>query len=441
MLVITKRIRPVLALCLFSVAALAQTAHKGNSKASPAEYKLASIHVSGSQRYTPEEIIAASGLEVGGTATQEDFQKAGQRLGDCGLFSNVSYSFEYTPTGTKLALELVDSDKLVPARFENFVWFTNDELIARVHERLPLFKGQVPIGGNLADQISDVLQSLLVQHSLSARADYVRDSKEPGGPIDAISFRASGVTLDIREVNFDGAGTDELPLLAAAASKLEGKDYSRSEVVTYATLNLLPIYHARGYLKAEFSEPKVKVAGETADSTEVSVLFSVKPGMQYKISSIEWKGNKAFPAEKLQGLIHAQTGQIANEPQLKTDLEAIQHLYGTVGYMAASVKPEPKLDDGSSSVAYELEVTEGDVFHLGDLDFQGLDPKTVDRLREAWTLKETDPYDSSYPRRFFEQTVKLLSRDVTWTVSIHEGVNESDKTVDVTLRYGIRPSS
>jgi hypothetical protein len=70
-----------------------------------------------------------------------------------------------------------------------------------------------------------------------------------------------------------------------------------------------------------------------------------------------------------------------------------------------------------------------------------VDPKTVDRLREAWTLRETDPYDTSYPRRFFEQTVKLLSHDVTWTVSIHEGVNESDKTVDVTLRYGIRPSS
>jgi hypothetical protein len=30
---------------------------------------------------------------------------------------------------------------------------------------------------------------------------------------------------------------------------------------------------------------------------------------------------------------------------------------------------------------------------------------------------------------------------VTWTISIHEGVNEEDKTVDVTLRYGIKPPS
>ena len=86
-------------------------------------------------------------------------------------------------------------------------------------------------------------------------------------------------------------------------------------------------------------------------------------------------------------------------------------------------------------------VREGEVFHLGDLDIQGVDPKTADRLRDSWTLRQTDHYDSSYPKRFFEQTIKLLSPNVTWTISIHEGVNEEEKTVDVTLRYGIRPSS
>jgi outer membrane protein assembly factor BamA len=107
--------------------------------------------------------------------------------------------------------------------------------------------------------------------------------------------------------------------------------------------------------------------------------------------------------------------------------------------MIAKVKPEAKLDDAAKTVAYTLVVSEGGVFHLGDLDIQGLDPKTVDRLQEAWTLRESDPYDSTYPQRFFQDTIKLLSRDVTWTITIHEGVNEEDKTVDVSLRYGIKP--
>jgi outer membrane protein insertion porin family len=430
-----------LTFCFLTIASFGQTTRKPAAKAAAVSGKLAAIHVGGTHRYTPAEVIAASGLEVGAVANEDDFRRAAQKLVECGFFSDVSYSYSAVPTGTKLDLELADSDKLVPAHFENFVWFTEGELLARIHERLPLFKGQVPIGGTLSDQISDILQNLLVPLSLSARAEYVRESKDPGGPIDAINFRVTGVNLTLTEINFQGAGPQELSELKSASEKLVGKDYSRSAVLAYATTNLLPIYLARGFLKASITDPQPRVGGDTADETEISVQLTVSPGDQYKISDLKWEGNKTFPADKLQTLVRAKPGDLANAPQLKTDLDAVHELYTKRGYMMAAVKANAKLDDSAKTVAYTLVVSEGDVFHLGDLDIQGLDPKTVDRLREAWTLRESDPYDSTYPRRFFEDTVKLLSRDVTWTISIHEGVNEEDKTVDVTLRYGIKPPS
>jgi outer membrane protein insertion porin family len=426
---------------LISVAALAQTARKAVPKAPSGVHKLSSIHVTGTQRYTAEEVIGASGLELGAVAGEEDFQKAGRRLGECGFFSNVSYSYSTSPTGTKLDLVLADTDKLVPAHFENFVWFSADELSSEIHKRLPLFKGQVPIGGTISDQISDVLQALLIERHVAARADYVRDTNEPDGPIDAINFRATGVTLVIQEVHFSGATPDEFAALNAAAEKLVGKDYLRAEVQGFATTNLLPVYFERGFLKAAISDPQTKVLRDTADDTEIAVEMAVTPGKQYKLSSIKWEGNTIVPAEKLQSLVHAAPGQVANGLQMQSDLEKIRKLYGTEGYMAASLSPQPQFDDANSSVAYTFVIHEGDVFHLGDLDIQGVDPKTVDRLRDAWTLRQTDPYDSSYPKRFFEQTVKLLSPNLTWTVSIHEGVNEEEKTVDVSLRYGLKPSS
>jgi len=277
--------------------------------------------------------------------------------------------------------------------------------------------------------------------SLSGRVDYVRASKEPGGPVDGINFRVTGVNLTVAEVTFSGAAAEEVPALKAASEKLVGKEYARSAVLVYATTNLIPIYSERGFLNASISDPQPKVVGDTADETEVSVHLTVSPGSQYKISDIKWEGNKTFSTEKLQALVHAKPGDLANAPLLKTELDAVHTLYATRGYMMAAVKADAKLDDAAKTVAYTLAVSEGEVFHLGDLDIQGLDPKTVDRLREAWTLRESDPYDSTYPERFFKDTVKLLSRDVTWTISIHEGVNEEEKTVDVTLRYGIKPPS
>jgi outer membrane protein assembly factor BamA len=415
----------ILTLFLTSVA-VGQTARK-SAKAAVGSGKLAAVHVGGTQRYKPEEILAASGLQIGATVTEDDFHKAAQRLGECGFFSDVSYSYSATATGIKLDVELVDSHKLVPTHFENFVWFADQELLDRIHEKLPLFKGDVPLGGTLSDQISDILQNLLIPLSASGRADYVRESKEPGGSIDGVAFRATGVNLIISEVDFVGAGPEALPALNAAAENLAGKDYSRSAVQSYTI--------------ATITQTQSKVAADTAEQTEVAVQLTVSPGAQYKISDIKWEGNKTFSVEKLQALVHAKPGAIANVPQLKGDLESVHKLYGTRGYMMASIKPDAQLDDASSSVAYKIAVSEGDVFHLGDLDIQGLDAKTVDRLQEAWSLRESDPYDSTYPQRFFEETVKLLSRDVTWTVSIHEGVNEEEKTVDVSLRYGIKPPS
>ena len=435
------RVLTVLFLFLLSAMALAQTARKSASSIAAGDQKLIAVHVTGTNRYTREEVIAASGLEIGKVASDDDFQQATKRLGESGFFSKAGYSYSYSPSGTKLELQLSDTEKLVPAHFENFVWFTDQELLDKIHQHLPMFKGQVPVGGTFCDQVSDVLQSLLVQHNLTARADYFRDSKNNEGPVDTVNFRATGVELLIADVQFSGAGPDELPALHAAAEKLVGKDYVRTEIDSFVTAKLLPVYFERGFLKSTIEDPQAKVVKETADATDVAIQLKVTPGTQYKISSITWDGNTAIKNDKLQQLIHAKVGETANAEQLRTDLEAVHKLYGRLGYMLASVNAVPEFYDPAATVAYKLEVREGDVFHLGDLDIQGLDAKTADRLRDSWTLREADPYDNTYPQRFFEETVKLLSRDVTWTVSIHEGVNEKEKTVDVTLRYGLKPSS
>ena len=434
-------LRSLLALALVLLPGLArpQTARKPQPKRQPGDQKLASIKVTGSQRYTPDEIIAASGLKIGDAATEDDFKKATEELGKSGMFTNVSYSYAYSPAGTKLDFQVADADKFVPARFDNFVWFSDADLVAKIHEVEPLFKGEVPVGGELADRISDALQSLLLQHSLSAHATYIREGASHDGPIDAIYFKADNANIRIRHITFPSAPADQIPDLAGAAQKLEDRDYLRSEVNTYVKSAILPVYLKHGFLKAAFAEPQAKVVQEDHDETQVDVDLPSTPGLQYKVSGFTWEGNSTFPADKLQTLIHLPPAQTADSVQLQSDLEAVQKLYGTRGYMTASVKPEPAFDDTSRTVAYKLQVHEGDLFHMGDLEINGLDVKTADRLTEAWKLKPSDAYDSSYPKRFIEQAWKLLPPKTNWTVSLHEGVNEKEKTVDVSLRYGIKP--
>src|SRR5207302_9525470 len=108
-----------------------------------------------------------------------------------------------------------------------------------------------------------------------------------------------------------------------------------------------------------------------------------------------WSANTAFAAEQLQPVIQLPAAPYANPVQLGDDLQAVQKLYGTRGYMAARVHPFAQMDDTQSTVAYELQVHEGGVYHKGELEIQGLDARTTARLVEGWKLRGGDIYDAS----------------------------------------------
>jgi outer membrane protein assembly factor BamA len=399
----------------------------------PSAFKLVSIKVTGTKRYTPNDIIAASGLQIGQTVSEDDFKRVSQHMGETGSFSDVAYAFQFSPEGTRVELQLTDSDKFVPAQFDNFVWFSNKELLDGLHAEVPLFQHDLPVSGDLADQVSNALQAMLIEHKIDGHVDYIRAAKEDG-PVNSFVFSVTGLSILIRNVDFTGAGPAELSLLQTAAKKISGQDFVRSSLRMQSDKDLLPIYFERGYLKAAFSDAQTRVVQDKPQETLVDVTFNVDPGRQYKATEIQLVGNKVFPIEKIRELVHQQPGQPANAVQLNHDLEAIKKLYGTRGYLAAAIQATPEMDDAQSTVRYLLEIKEGDVFTMGDLDIRGLDKRETNRLFTAWKLLAGDPYDSSYPQRFLKESAKDLG---DWKITINESLNDRDKekSVDVTLRF------
>ena len=167
---------------------LAQTPRRVSPKElPPSAFKLISVKTTGTQRYKSEEIVAASGLEIGQTVSEDDFKKAARVLNDTGAFSDVLYSFQYSAEGTKLELQVHDAELFVPVRFDNLVWFSDQELLEHLHAAVPLFQGQLPVGGELVDQVSNALQGLLIAHNVQGEANYLRAGPEDG-PVEAFVF-------------------------------------------------------------------------------------------------------------------------------------------------------------------------------------------------------------------------------------------------------------
>ncbi len=419
-------------LCLSAIAQRKPVPRKAPAAVSDLRWKLASVKVTGSQRYTNDEILSATGLQIGKPVNEDDFKKATERLGQTGLFSNAAYSYTYSSEGAKLALDLADNDQLVPAKFDNFVWLSDKELMEQLHGRVPLFKGLLPLGGDMADQVSDALQALTIEHKIRGKADYIRFGKN-NGPIESFLYTIGGHNVRVHGVSFTNAGA-ELPLLQEVAKRLVNGEYTRTFIENEERLGFRPIYLQRGHLKASFEEAPVKIATENDEETAVDVTMAVTPGLQYKLTDISWTGNEMFPAPQLQALIRLKAGEPADAIELEKDLTQVARLYGTKGYMAPAITPSPVMDDSASTVHYDIQVHEGDLYKMGELEIRGMDEKTKKRLVFDWKLEEGQVYDASYVAGFLQESAKDLPTGTKWNTTVHEALND-DKTVDVTLTY------
>jgi outer membrane protein assembly factor BamA len=436
----------ILFLFLLVLAAAAQKQPTRSKVSAVDANKLVALKVMGTARYTDKEILAASGLQIGQNAADGDFREAARRLGDSGLFTDVAYSYSSSGAGVRLEMQLADIEqsKLVPAHFENFVWFTDDELRTALQSRVPIFKQLLPVAGSLADRVSEALQAILTEKQFPGRVNYLRESQdESGGPLVAIAYRVEEISIRIRGVEFPGASPEQTALLTTAARRLTGAEYGRATLAAVAKFDLLPVYLQRGYLKAAFGPSDASVVPQTSPEgdapapaeLQVDAIVPVMPGKVYSTSSVDWKGNSAIKTDELAPLLRLPPGQPADAVRLLRDIENVGKLYRRRGYMTVQIKPGAQLDDEKGTVHYDLNIVEGDLYKMGELEILGLDTQATARMQEAWTLREGQPYNADYPNKFVEDTGQLVPRGVRWAASVHETLEAKDKTVDVEIRF------
>src|SRR5580692_11221320 len=101
---------PIVSFCfvpvlLLSIALPAQMHQHSPKDHSPSAYKLVSIRVTGTKRHKPEDVIRATGLQLGQVVHKEDLEDVVRLLGESGAFTDIFYSLEFDPDATKLGVD------------------------------------------------------------------------------------------------------------------------------------------------------------------------------------------------------------------------------------------------------------------------------------------------------------------------------------------------
>lgn len=370
--------------------------------------RLSSIEVSGLQRITKEQAIAASGLQLGQQIDVAMLDAAAQKLVNSGLFANISYRLRGTADKAIVTFEVEEpKGRGLPVVFDNFVWFTEGEIIDAVRRELPSFDGTALESSTVLGSITRALEQLLKERKVQGQVEYTPSADLSGGNAKHV-FSVKGANTKICAVRFPGTAKVQESELVQHSKPLMGGEYSQEFVSAFAVANLIPVYRERGHLLAIFSQPSAKIGMEASEGCkdEVVVTLPVSEGIAYNWDKAEWSGNDSYTIQELESALAMKAGELANGLKIDAGIRAVEKIYGRKGFLRARTKTEPTFDDVNKRVAYRVSINEGPQFRMGTLKIAGINEDVILNLRHRWTLREGDLYDNSYIEEFLKKDAR-----------------------------------
>lgn len=399
--------------------------------------KIAQIDTEGLQALSRENVIVMTELKVGDPFSVDAVDAAAQRLIDSGLFKNVGYRTRTTGAAVTITFQLEElKSNSSPVVFDNFIWFSDEDLTAVVKSVLPSFTGSLPDTGKSAEMIRQALQTLIADRKLAGTVEYTLTDT---GHL----FRVGGVPLNICTLHFPGShNVPEQKLIETTKSSTD-LNYSRQAALTFPKYGLFPLYREVGHLKATFGAPIAKPDTTPGCDGGVDLTIPVNEGLAYSWAKADWRGNQVFSPNDLENTLGMKVGEVANGKKFDKGLKDVEKLYGTKGRIDARFNVDPGFDDAAQRVTFRIDVSEGPEYRMGAVEFKGFSEEDAEALKQKWQLGVGAIYDESYSGRFLrEDGATIFSRILRSrqaqgrpvpNVSVSRKPNSHARSVDVVI--------
>ncbi len=161
------------------------------------------------------------------------------------------------------------------------------------------------------------------------------------------------------------------------------------------------LYVEEGYFLASVA-PEV----ERLKGNQVKVRFVVQERAEIKVRSVQILGNVGVPDADIKQVLKTREGSVLSflgkdgafkRENLDYDLQIIQYLYLTKGYIQAKVEePEVSLSPDMRYVRVSIRVTEGPRFKVGKVRVKGDSQVDVKKLQKRLKLKKGDVFNYAH---------------------------------------------
>ncbi|MEK9627981.1 MAG: outer membrane protein assembly factor BamA [Nitrospinota bacterium] len=222
--------------------------------------------------------------------------------------------------------------------------------------------------------------------------------------VDVVIRIREGEKVKIDKIRFSGNKAFEDDKLAENMetkaetwySWLDDSGVYQKDILKLDLFRLEGFYQDHGFLRVKVLEPRIDI---NKKARQIHIIIPVEEGPQFRIKSLEVKGDDTIPHEEVIKSLVTKKGDIYNVSQLRQDIVTVTDLYSTKGYAYADANPITKINDETRTVELSIDIDKGKKVYVGKINMLG-NIKTKDNvIRREFRLKEGEVFDGSKLKR------------------------------------------
>ena len=357
--------------------------------------KITGLMVKGNRKIEAAVILNAVKIKTGDTLDIERVDGDIRAIYKLGYFSDVKAETEKSGTGVDLIYVVTEKPTVREIRIEGNKEITTE----KIRDAFSLKPGSVFSAKEQAIGIKKVRKLYQDEGYYLADAS-VASEKQTGSDMRILLKITEGKKILIKKIRFEGnkafsdrklRGTMEtgeewfMSWLTNAGTYKE--DVLRNDVALISDL-----YYNNGYVNVKIGEPKVELM---KDKSGLLITIGITEGDQFKVGSIDYKGDILPNKEALAAKVKMKTGEVFSRMVLRNDIIALTDMYADQGYAYANVNPLSNIDPATKTVNITFELEKGEKVTIDRINISG-NTKTRDKVvRREMKLVEGDLYGAT----------------------------------------------
>jgi outer membrane protein insertion porin family len=395
------------------------------------------IGVKGLKRIEEGSIKAKVSQKIGEPLSQEKTTEDIKTIYKMGYFDDVKVEIEPFEGGIKVIFVVKEKPTIVKVEFQGNKKYKDEDL----KDKIALTPGAISDVTLINDNAGKLKKFYEDEGYYLARVvPIVKKAEE--GEVSVTYQIEEGKKVKIKEIKIEGNKVLSAGKIKGAMKTSErglfsfilGGGYYKKDEIKADLERIKDLYYNNGYIKVIVGEPKIQL---TDDKEGMRITIQVSEGEQFRVSSVELAGNKAFSEEELRKLIKLSPKTIFNKEILRKDVAAITDQYSNNGYALVVITPDliPNEETKETRVVYKID--EGDKYKIGKIEISG-NTKTRDKvIRREIRLDEGDTFNASVLKRSYERLNNLQFFEA---VEISPKPRPEEKLVDLDVKVKDKPT-